>query len=508
MPAAPLQAVSIVAPGFAGLNTQEASVSVPKEFALRAENCVIDTYGRIGSRKGWQPVNAAAFTGEPGCIHEHVTSAGVTTLYYVVGGVVYSLNTSTGAVTTEYTIASAPADDYWQALSFNNDVYLFHDGSAPIINHVSHAGWELVSAHSALPTGVTQVGCATSAYGRMWIARTNLNKTTVYWSDLLIGYDFKGGTASSLNIEKSLTNGTDEITALAAFNGYFVVFCKKAILVYQGAENDPTSNIQLVEVIDGVGCIARDSIQDIGTDILFLSDTGVRSLGRIIQEKSAPIFDASKNVRDQLINDSIVNGDTAVRSVYYERDALYVLSFVDRQISYIFDTRTRLQDGALRATTWTLYPKALCATRDRKLYLARNGYIGEYVGNNDNGSSFRMSYFTAHLDAGNPSILKILKKANLLTIGGSGTNVIFNWATDYSSNYSSGQTELPASTTAEYNIAEFNIDSFGQGITINTIRQQFSGTGRVFQIGIEADISQDSLSIQQIDIYVKTGRTL
>ena len=69
-----------------------------------------------------------------------------------------------------------------------------------------------------------------------------------------------------------------------------------ALLVYQGAENDPTSNISLVEVIDGVGCIARDSIQDIGTDILFLSDTGVRSLGRIIQEKSAPIFDASKKV--------------------------------------------------------------------------------------------------------------------------------------------------------------------------------------------------------------------
>jgi hypothetical protein len=509
MPTAPLQPVSIVAPGFAGLNTQEASVSVAKEFALRAENAVIDQYGRIGSRKGWDNINGTAFTGEPGCIHEHVTSTGSTTVYYVVGGVVYSLNTTTGVSTTEYTIASAPADDYWQALSFNNDVYLFHDGSAPIINHVSHSGWELVSAHSALPTSVTQVGCATSAYGRMWIARTNLNKTTVYWSDLLIGYDFTGGTASSLNIEKSLTNGTDEITALAAFNGFFIVFCKKSILVYQGADNDPTSNIQLVEVIDGVGCIARDSVQDIGTDLLFLSDTGIRSLSRIIQEKSAPVFDVSKNVRDQLIADVIINNSSSsIRSVYHEKEAFYLLSLVDRQITYVFDTRTKLQDGSLRVTTWSLFPKAFCSMRNRDLLLARNGYVGKYTGYSDNGVSFRFAYYTSHLDGGNASILKILKKATLLMIGGSDTTVIMNWATDYSTAYSSGITLLPDQTTSEFNIAEFNISSFGAGINISNIRQQFSGTGRVFQVGIEADILTDSLSIQQLDIYVKTGRTL
>jgi hypothetical protein len=343
----------------------------------------------------------------------------------------------------------------------------------------------------------------------MWIARTNLNKTTIYWSDLLIGYDFTGGTASSLNIEKSLTNGTDEITALAAFNGFFIVFCKKSILVYQGADNDPTSNIQLVEVIDGVGCIARDSVQDIGTDLLFLSDTGIRSLSRIIQEKSAPVFDVSKNVRDQLIADVIINNSSSsIRSVYHEKEAFYLLSLVDRQITYVFDTRTKLQDGSLRVTTWSLFPKAFCSMRNRDLLLARNGYVGKYTGYSDNGVSFRFAYYTSHLDGGNASILKILKKATLLMIGGSDTTVIMNWATDYSTAYSSGITLLPDQTTSEFNIAEFNISSFGAGINISNIRQQFSGTGRVFQVGIEADILTDSLSIQQLDIYVKTGRTL
>ena len=69
------------------------------------------------------------------------------------------------------------------------------------------------------------------------------------------------------------------------------------------------------DVIDGVGCISRDTVQDLGSDILFLSDTGVRSLGRVIQEKSAPMRDISRNVRDQLLNE--VSGEGGlIQSVY------------------------------------------------------------------------------------------------------------------------------------------------------------------------------------------------
>jgi hypothetical protein len=56
---------------------------------------------------------------------------------------------------------------------------------------------------------------------------------------------------------------------------------------------------------------------------------------------------------------------------------------------------------------------------------------------------------------------------------------------------------------SEYNIAEYNA-----GILINTVRQQVSSTGRVFQIGIEADISSDIFSVQQLDVFVKSGRVI
>ena len=49
--AQPIQAFSITAPGFYGLNTQDSSLDLAQGFALIANNCVIDQYGRIGARK-------------------------------------------------------------------------------------------------------------------------------------------------------------------------------------------------------------------------------------------------------------------------------------------------------------------------------------------------------------------------------------------------------------------------------------------------------------------------
>ena len=46
-----LQPYAITAPGFYGLNTQDSSLDLASGFALSAVNCVIDQYGRVGSRK-------------------------------------------------------------------------------------------------------------------------------------------------------------------------------------------------------------------------------------------------------------------------------------------------------------------------------------------------------------------------------------------------------------------------------------------------------------------------
>ena len=63
-----LEALSIVTPGFFGLNTQESGVTLSPNFAEVADNVIIDKYGRLGARKGWTmqtTTGSAQLSGEP-----------------------------------------------------------------------------------------------------------------------------------------------------------------------------------------------------------------------------------------------------------------------------------------------------------------------------------------------------------------------------------------------------------------------------------------------------------
>jgi len=506
MAASPLTPVSIVAPGFFGLNTQEASVNVQQNFALVANNAVIDSYGRVGARKGYTTLSDVDANDIVYCIHEHVNKDGSTEIFFAGGDRFYNMDAD-GTTTTAYTDGAPPADANWQPMSFNGDAYFFHEGHMPIVNDiVGGTGWVDLSSFSAMPPSVTQAGVGLSAYGRMWMARTNLGKTTVYWSDTLIGTSFNTGTAGALDLENVFTNGTDEITHLAAFNGNLVIFCKKTIIIYSGAQQPET--MQLVDIIDGVGCIARDSVQDIGTDILFLSDTGVRSLGRVIQEKSSPMRDLSRNVRDQLLSE-LAGESGIVKSAYYEKEAFYLITIPSLQKVWCFDIRSALEDGSFRVTTWTGQGySSFCTTRTNKMFIGTSLRVSEYGGFNDNLDSYTMSYYTTHLDAGAPANLKMLKSSSFMFIGGGGTAITIKWDVDYGSNYGSRVFTFPTNSSGQYGIDEYTVAVFSPGIVINRKDVTLSKTGRVFQLGIEATIDGSPLSVQQIDIFVKGGRTV
>jgi len=296
----------------------------------------------------------------------------------------------------------------------------------------------------------------------------------------------------------------DPIVSLAAHNGYLVIFCKHHIVLYNNA--DDITNIALQDLIKGIGCIARDSVALAGTDLVFLSNGGVRSLLRTIQEKSSPIRDISANVRDDLMQ--YIDAETAkqVKSVYYEKDAFYAISFPTSNIVYCFDARGVLENGASRTTTWYTKITAFFPTVGRLLYLGKDGYIGNYTGYTDNSASYRMSYYTNWFDFNQPTVEKILKSIGITFIGGRGVNVSLKWAFDYSESYQSQVYTLANPSLAEYGIAEYGIAEYTAGVVFDNTRTQVGGTGRVLQLGIEAMIVGSEISVQKMDCYVKQGR--
>ena len=85
--------------------------------------------------------------------------------------------------------------------------------------------------------------------------------------------------------------GFDEIVALESFNGKLIIFGKNNIAIYNDPFDPSATTFALDEVIQGVGCVARDSVQAFGDDVLFLAADGVRSLNRTKIQDKMPLTD-------------------------------------------------------------------------------------------------------------------------------------------------------------------------------------------------------------------------
>ena len=371
---------SISAPGFFGLNTQDSPLDLAAGYALVATNCIIDQYGRVGSRKGWARVNSSSGnlgSNDVKVIHELVQTDGTLTVLFAGNNKLFKLGASN--VVTELTYGgggTAPTitASNWQCASLNGITYFFQSGYNPLIYDpaVSTTTYRRVSEKTGYAGTVPDADICISAFGRLWAANTTVNNSTVYFSDLISGHVWSTGTAGSLNVNNVWPNGADQITGLAAHNGFLFIFGKRQILVYSGATSPST--MTLSDTVEGIGCIARDSIQVTSTDVLFLSNSGIRSLMRTIQEKSAPERDLSKNIRNDLMTTIAGETLTNVKSVYSERDAFYLLSTPSTKSVWCFDTKAYLQDGSARVTTWdSIEPTAFLSRRDGSLYIGKNG---------------------------------------------------------------------------------------------------------------------------------------
>lgn len=503
---------SIAAPGFMGVNTQDSSVALESGYATVAANCVIDKFGRIGARKGWLPKhasNADLSTANVKAIGELIANDGTSYIIAAGNNKLFKLN---GSTLTKLTyggggVAPTITNDRWQMAPLNGVLYLYQEGHDPLVFDpaVSTTAFRRISEKTGYLGTVQQANCVISAFGRTWSASTASDKNTVQFSDLLSGHVLNTGSSGSLNVSQVWPSGADEIQGLAAHNNYLYIFGRRQILIYQGA-NDPT-NMSLADTVGGIGCCARDSIKVTGDDIIFLSDSGVRSMKRVVQERSAPLRDISSNVRDDLVYYVSLETLADIKAVYSDSNAFYILTLPSSNIAYCFDMRGTLQNGAARTTTWTMVPTALFANRAKELLMGFAGYVGYYSGHLDNTATYRMSYYTNYFDLGSPTAIKILKKISFTMIGGNGADVVLKYGFDYSPSYNSQFIQLGDVNPAEYGIAEYGIGEYTAGVVFDNQKVQVGGSGNIIQLGIETVISDFELSIQKLDVFCKAGRT-
>ena len=344
------------------------------------------------------------------------------------------------------------------------------------IHHLDNA----LVAPSTKPQTVTTFNpsCGMGKYGRLWCGGVEESKDVIYWSNLLDGDDWNGGDAGVLDLSKIW--GTDEIVAIAPFYGQLIIFGKNNIAIY----DSPTAvaSLALNEVISGIGCVARDSVQAIGDDLVFLSSTGLRSLLRTAEKDKVPLTDLTLNIKDTIIRN--IGQSTNVKSVYVENEGIYIMSFVDKNINYVFDFKHTTPQSTPRITTWTFdndrEPASMINTElySGLLVGQKDGSIAGYEGYFDTDMSFVSSavVFTnfgitadvcsVWITMGESYTASILKKMILVLEGGSGAVLGLRWYKDFSINSSSttqislspatsGTTALWGASTSLYGASKF-----------------------------------------------------
>jgi len=514
-----LQAASIAAPAFYGLNTQESGVTLQQGFALHADNCIIDKFGRLGSRKGWQTISNAKDGSANGNVG--VNLLGVSNFKEITGAdtlLSFSVDKFYKGLTDLVTLTPSTTDTIaagnWQTATLNDHHYFFQRGYLPLVYTNSGAAdtFESIATHTHTTGTAPSANTVLAAYGRLWAADTTTNKTTVYFTDVLSGFKWHGGTAGTLDISSVLTQGSDEIVAIGAHNGNLIIFCTDNIIIYSDGNNFnagmTTSSLTLVEVIEGVGCIARDSVQNTGEDILFLSNTGVRSLNRTVQEKSQPMRDISKNIRDDIIQAIRSEILANVKTVYSPINAFYLLTMPATKQTFVFDTRQTLQDGSYRVTVWPeLTPKGFLSL-DSELLFAKPDGIAKYRGYQDNGEKYEMAYFSNYFDLEMPNTNKIVKKLAATTVGASGQIFALKVGYEYSPIFFSQTFTLEAGSVFEYGLAEYGLSEYAGSVLINDQQSPAQGAGNIIQIGFTTDINGTAMSLQKLSIYAKQGKVL
>ena len=503
-----LQSINLVAPAFKGVNTEDSPLAQDPSFAEIADNAVIDKRGRIAARKGHTVVTTnktVLGTDSLRAIKEYKDNAGNTKIFSVGNNKIMSGTTTLADETPgSYTIS---AND-WKIVNFNDHMFFFQRGYEPLVysNHVGSV--EKLSLHPHA-TGVTSAIYGhevLAAYGRLWTADFSTNKSTIYWSDLLDGTAWSGGSSGNIDVSKVWPDGYDEIVALAAHNGLLIIFGKHSIIVYDGATSP--ASMTLSDTVAGIGCVNRDTVQYTGTDVLFLSHTGLKSFGRTIQEKSMPISSLSGNITKDIIA-ALQNETEFFRSVYSPEEGFYLLTFTGQDVTYCFDVRSTLENGSYRVTRWPS-TKFTSFTRleNGTLYIGTTNGISTYTGYSDNGSGYRFKYYSPSLTFGDSSRVKILKKLKPTLVGANNATVFLKWAYDFETTYATAEFTVGNQITGFYGESEYTTVEFTAGQLTNARVLNTTGYGTSVQVGLESEIDGFALSLQEINVMALIGKLL
>lgn len=577
-------AVALDTIGINGLDSQTTATALGNEWFTKADNITYTEGGKVTFRKGLKQGTLNAGT-KIGSIVEHITAT-ETKQFVSYGGTVAELDLTDkdNAFINTFSPAGVTTSD-WQFQNFNNKLVGVQDGSIkPIlyssnswayledtfdttvteihanslnvgtryeISVVGSTDFTTVGASSntvgvifiatgstsgsgrayegaTLPEGLTTFdpSCVLGYYGRLWVGGITEENDVIHYSALLDESQWwtAAGITDAGYIDLKTVWGKDEIVALHAYASKLVIFGKENIAIY----NDPQAVgiMALDEVVRGIGCVARDSIQAVGEDIYFLSATGIRSLKRTATFDKLPLQEISPTIKDELIAN--INTGSDVKSVYVANEGLYLVSFVAKNVTYVFDLTFSTPKETPRVTKWSFaddrHPASLAYTAEYGLLVGQHtGHVATYEGYWDSdyaGSNvytnepYTSSLSTVWIDLGEGVVASILKKMIMVVSGGQGSNVGVRLYKDFEQTPKLSPTFIlnPALSGIPYLFgASTSLFGAAKYAPIHGLKEHsipLAGSAKYLRLEMDAVTNGYKASLQSLSLLYKQGKTL
>lgn len=292
--------VQLNSPGRWGINLQEADQLLHPNWATIADGMVLSDSDQLAARGSITITSTTPAAAELLRIFNYINAAGTeivisataTTMWQSVGDLTASGN--------NITPTGAPTNGFWKFNNFNGKVTAWQAGHTPLVYSGSGDFTTITAASGTLPDG----DVSHAAFGRMWAVDDD--KQTVRYSALLD--ETRWATADgggAIDMRNVWTQGIDYVTAISSLGANLIIFGRKHVVFYTdglgSAVGVDPSQMYVVDVIEGTGCVSRDSVVPIGEgDLVFLSEVGLQSLARVVQSKDNPLTTISWQISDRL----------------------------------------------------------------------------------------------------------------------------------------------------------------------------------------------------------------
>jgi len=357
--------------------------------------------------------------------------------------------------------------------------------------------------HSAAPTDPK---FAVDYANHMFLAGDPAHPTKLFFSAPLAETDFATSNGAGV-----ISVGFD-IVAIKPFRDVLYIFGTNSIKSLKGTS---TSDFVLSGVTHDLGCLASDSIIEIGGDLLFLSQDGMRPISGTNRIGDVELETISKNIQS-LFTDIVFNIDlNGLSSVVIRKKSQFRIFFSAAESQGIIGGIRAQQEGFAFEFGQILGIEATCAS---------SGYLGQYefvihgtsdgkvhrqeIGNSFNGVDIFSLYQTPYLYMDNPEQRKIMHKVSTYLRSEGDNELILSVVYDYEdinvmnpANY----TMTTKGAAAYFNEATYDSTAIFSGNPSPIQTTNISGSGKSVSFKYVTNGTDASHSIQGLVLTYGTG---